>query len=64
MGWVKDEKFYYYGVHEKPIYWGDFLKRWELGQFAKLSEGLSKMRGQCFGGGLIPQCTLWIKGVK
>ena len=41
MGWVKDEKFYCCGGHEKPIYWGDYLERWELGQFAKLAEGLS-----------------------
>ena len=45
MGWVKDEKCYYSAGHEKPIYCGDYLERWELGQFAKLTEGLSKIRG-------------------
>ena len=45
MGWFKDEKCFCYTGHEKPIYWGDYLERWDLGQFVKLTEGLSKMRG-------------------
>ena len=45
MGWFKDEKCFCYTGYEKPIYWGDYLERWDLGQFVKLTEGLSKMRG-------------------
>ena len=46
------------GVHKKPIYRGDCLKRGELGQFADLRELGKKEEGSVFEEELIPQCTL------
>ena len=57
---IKDEKCQYYGgslknsifrdgSHEKPMYWGDFLKGGgALGQFPDLMEDLPKKRGWSF----------------
>ena len=52
------------GIHEKPIYWENCLKRGgrtfcrfkEVGRSKK--EGVVSLRGGRGGGGLIPQCTL------
>ena len=74
-GWdvIKDEKCQYYGgslrtsifrdgSHEKPIYWGDFLKGGEggaLGQFPDLMGDLPKKRGWSFWGGTKPKSIYW-----
>ena len=47
------------GLHEKPIYRGVLPKKGGgHRQFAGLRGRLARMRGWCFGRGLIPQCTL------
>ena len=57
MLWGFTEKPKFYWVHEKTNIKA-LPRKGGLGQFADLTGGLSKNEGGCFGGDLIPQCTL------
>ena len=52
------------GDHEKPIWRGDCRKMGWLGQFVDLRGAWQERGGGVFegewGGGLTPQCTLWL----